>query len=45
MVLGLIWAGIGPVYGLCDEELPQPGSSVRRRRVRLRRVAATSYPT
>lgn len=31
MVLGLIWAGIGLIYGLRDQKLPQPGPAVRRR--------------
>lgn len=45
MVLGLIWGAIGLIYGLRDQKLPQPGSSVRRRRVRLCRVAAMLNPT
>ncbi len=34
MILGLIWAGIGLVYGLRDQKLPQPGAAVRRCGVR-----------
>ncbi len=46
MVLGLIWGAIGLIYlGLRDQKLPQPGSSVRRRRVRLCRVTAMLNPT
>lgn len=43
MVLGLIWAGIGLIYLACVLKLPQPGSTVRRRRV-IARIIGNSKP-